>query len=1022
MNADSLMVNSLWQKICSDSFTYEHSIDKLSRKQTGSYYTAPDLAYAMMQELINNLDQTIRMHLYQKKFLEPCVGTGNFVFAYLRACLELKFSTAQYLELLYNLYVCDIDQGALKLYQTNLTLIAQNWFGISLDSEYFCSHIGGPLLFDVQSDAIRYIPLEENFSLSFPRFDFVVTNPPYKNLKAEHSHYLSTEQKITDQEKYKCIGKIASQHFFYSTSGTLNLYKLFVEEILERYLSSDGICSLLIPSSILSDKSCAKLRTRILDQCAIRSIRLIPEKSTYVDASQALCAMLFQKGQQTKSVKIDKCFQGDLTQGALFPLADMLDPSTGNAFLILSTREYQLRHQIQQHPTIRQLRYIKNLRGELDITLDKDSICTDKTPYHLLRGRHIGFYCTNDLPQKEYVQSSFLEKTAKRCYVAAPRLACQQIANMAKKRRLAFTLVPANYILANSCNFIAVEPNADQVDLYFLLGILNSDLIEWFFRLTSSNNHINNYEIDNFPIPVHCTQKELISTLVQDYLRFPNEDLLVQINALVHDAYCISSPAQPVLFNTVPTISAFQDSTFIPNLFQNDLLSYLPAVSPEECLAILQRNLSIKELCLRSGSPSRFDLRVLESLEKKYYGLFHGFILNHTTFKLSDLDLEMIKSVPQGGSWKDIPASTVKKSKRLHRITQTGGRTTLYGRIDYTKPSYTITTYFNRPGNGTYVHPVHDRVLSVREAARFQSFPDDYLFCGSKSDMLKQVGNAVPVLLAYAIGRQIRKKTDCQTSVDLFSGAGGMTYGFKQAGIHAVIANDLAESACVTLKTNSPEIPVFCGDITTDSVKQAIIQAGQNAQADIICGGPPCQGFSMAGYRMADDPRNQLFRHFADIVSAVKPKIIVFENVEGLLSYQGGETYRDIIALFSELGYFTEGRKLQANHYGVPQRRKRVILLCTRKDIGIQPAALFPAEITPLEEQQVTAYETIYDLEQIECSEKAQYNSPYQSEYLRYLKHFYTAEEFFEVLSSQTRTASEAPLSSADSVTQLSFL
>ncbi len=101
----------------------------------------------------------------------------------------------------------------------------------------------------------------------------------------------------------------------------------------------------------------------------------------------------------------------------------------------------------------------------------------------------------------------------------------------------------------------------------------------------------------------------------------------------------------------------------------------------------------------------------------------------------------MIRSIPAGGSWKDIPMETVEKSKRLKRITQTGGRTTLYGRIDYNKPSYTITTYFNRPGNGTYVHPIHQRVLSVREAARFQAFRDDYYFFGNKTQHLKQVGN-----------------------------------------------------------------------------------------------------------------------------------------------------------------------------------------------------------------------------------------------------------------------------------------
>jgi DNA (cytosine-5)-methyltransferase 1 len=260
--------------------------------------------------------------------------------------------------------------------------------------------------------------------------------------------------------------------------------------------------------------------------------------------------------------------------------------------------------------------------------------------------------------------------------------------------------------------------------------------------------------------------------------------------------------------------------------------------------------------------------------------------------------------------------------------------------------------------------------------------------------LLKQVGNAVPVLLAYQLGKRIKDKTGCCTSVDLFSGAGGMTYGLKRAGIHAVIANDFAESACVTLKTNCPEIPVLFGDITKEEIKKQIIDAGVSAGADIICGGPPCQGFSLAGFRKKDDPRNELFRHFVDIVSGVKPKVIVFENVEGILSYQNGQTYANIIELFSELGYYTEGRKLLTSQYGVPQRRKRVIILCTRKDLGVMPSDLYPDVITPNIDRQVNARETIYDLEKVQCAEDARYCSDYSSPILQYLKHEISIDDY----------------------------
>ncbi len=436
----------------------------------------------------------------------------------------------------------------------------------------------------------------------------------------------------------------------------------------------------------------------------------------------------------------------------------------------------------------------------------------------------------------------------------------------------------------------------------------------------------------------------------------------------------------------------------------------LPQITSEQACKIVTGQLKIEDFF---DEISNFNMNVAQGITKKYMALLRGKVLNHTTFKLSDLDMEMIKSVPPGGSWKDIPMETVEKSKRLKRITQTGGRTTLYGRIDYDKPSYTITTYFNRPGNGTYVHPVHERVLSVREAARFQTFRDDYYFYGNKTQHLKQVGNAVPTILAYQIAREIKSKTGCSKSIDLFCGAGGMTAGFKAAGIESLLSNDIEESACVTLKINNPEIEVLCGDITKVVTKDAIEKAALEGGAEIICGGPPCQGFSMAGFRSNDDPRNQLFREFVDIVMRVNPKIIIFENVQGLLSYQGGQTYREIHALFAELGYHTEGRTLMASDYAVPQKRKRVFIVCTRNDLSVSPSELFPDPITSVEENQVTARETIGDLEKSQCDEDAAYIDSDESDILDFFKGKISFDEYINLKTSleQSKGNAEKPYS-----------
>ena len=127
-------------------------------------------------------------------------------------------------------------------------------------------------------------------------------------------------------------------------------------------------------------------------------------------------------------------------------------------------------------------------------------------------------------------------------------------------------------------------------------------------------------------------------------------------------------------------------------------------------------------------------------------------LYNHVCAKLSEFDMEVIRTVPPGGNWKDVPVEIASKSSRLTQIRRSGGRTTYYGRLQRDLPSYTINTYFNRPGNGTFIHPTQDRLISQREGARLQSFPDRFRFLGSTTSIFKQIGNAVPPLLAKVKG------------------------------------------------------------------------------------------------------------------------------------------------------------------------------------------------------------------------------------------------------------------------------
>lgn len=130
-------------------------------------------------------------------------------------------------------------------------------------------------------------------------------------------------------------------------------------------------------------------------------------------------------------------------------------------------------------------------------------------------------------------------------------------------------------------------------------------------------------------------------------------------------------------------------------------------------------------------------------------------VSEHFISKLSELDKYIISYVKPGGNYRDLPDDI--PSKRVQKLKETGGRTTYYGRLVSEKASYTINTNFNRPNMGCNIHPIEDRLISVREALRLQSFPDDYVIVStSKQGRNKIVGNAVPPLLAEVLAKELK--------------------------------------------------------------------------------------------------------------------------------------------------------------------------------------------------------------------------------------------------------------------------
>ena len=178
------------------------------------------------------------------------------------------------------------------------------------------------------------------------------------------------------------------------------------------------------------------------------------------------------------------------------------------------------------------------------------------------------------------------------------------------------------------------------------------------------------------------------------------------------------------------------------------------------------------------------------------------------------------------------------------------------------------------------------------------------------------------------------------TTIDLFAGAGGLTEGFKMAGFETIAANEIVPTYSETYKLNNPNVKIFTEDIRNITVEQFKKECKINGKkVDVLIGGPPCQGFSMAGMRDPKDPRNSLFMDFIRFVDGLKPTFFVMENVPGILTMKTakGEKVIDLICKeYERIGYKFKYKKLHAADYGVPQKRKRVIFIGTNtnKDIN----------------------------------------------------------------------------------------
>lgn len=184
--------------------------------------------------------------------------------------------------------------------------------------------------------------------------------------------------------------------------------------------------------------------------------------------------------------------------------------------------------------------------------------------------------------------------------------------------------------------------------------------------------------------------------------------------------------------------------------------------------------------------------------------------------------------------------------------------------------------------------------------------------------------------------------------IDLFAGAGGLSLGFEQAGFDVAAAVEIDPVHCATHKFNFPSTAILPRSVIGLTAAEIRLAAGiGNARVDCVFGGPPCQGFSLIGHRILDDPRNSLVLEFVRLVAELDARTFMFENVKGLTIGRHRKFLEELVGAFDRAGYAVRlpWQVLDAASYGAPQRRQRLILFGAKKGTKLPayPAPLFVA-------------------------------------------------------------------------------
>lgn len=450
---------------------------------------------------------------------DPALGGGIF----LLAAAELLLRTYDAADIAGHLFGADTDPVASETAAILIDSALRRWDPTtpapSLGTNILVGDsFGGP----VRHDAAGGLPGGIHWSVAFPSvfderggFDLVLVNPPFGRYKVDSDWLIAKEMRLDPASlrlmrtsgKQRASALRDSGWYPLSSVGVLDKSRLGLERAMQ-LTAPGGRVGAIVPTTLTADVHSTKLRMALLDDWCLEEANEFPENARlFYDVSQSTSAVVARRAGTTKSVAVRSDVRSELDLRAPFqsrwPLGLIRALSPKCPIPVRAGGVADILELLHQHPNIGQLPDLVNARGEVDLTVFSSAITDDQAQMPLVRGDQVDCYRSDLTSDKQrFVDAelfaSRLRRSVKFRHAQSVRVVGRQCSYLYRHKRLSFAVVPPGQAVANSCNYIT---GLSEDALFYVLAFLNSEVLNWRFGMTNSNNHVANSELAELPLP-----------------------------------------------------------------------------------------------------------------------------------------------------------------------------------------------------------------------------------------------------------------------------------------------------------------------------------------------------------------------------------------------------------------------------------------------------------------------------------------------------------------------------------------